>query len=95
MYNAGQSTQPVQPAQPRITYFYKGGCPYSRMTRQLILSKLGGSARIEPVCVDADPQGYKTQLAWQTGKDVQTFPQIFYNNRHVGGYTDLARMLSR
>lgn len=51
----------------------------------------GNVTSIEKICVDKDPSGYKESLSRYCKGNVNTFPQIFINDKHVGGYSDFAR----
>ncbi len=77
-----------------ITYFYKQSCPFSKMTHVVMAQQFGGS-RIKKICVDDNVNGYKQHLSRICQKEIKTFPQIFINNRHVGGYTDLINRVNR
>jgi glutaredoxin len=105
----------VNMVQDEITYFYKGGCPYSRKTHELV-SRLeaasnpspaysGGQGRnvnhfqsrplrVSAICVDRDVDGFKQSISEHVGRRVDTFPQIFVNKRHVGGYSDFANLFN-
>jgi len=79
----------------KVTYFYKEGCPYSSMTHSVVQRMVGGSDRqinVQKFCVDENPTGYKRTLSRYCGKHITTFPQIFINDKHIGGYSELARM---
>lgn len=78
---------------PKVTYFYKQQCPFSKMTHPVITRQFGGNGEIEAVCVDGNPSFYKKSLSKFCRKEITTFPQIFINNIHVGGYADLERFL--
>lgn len=51
----------------------------------------GGRHNVQKVCVDVDPQGFKRKISNACGRNVSTFPQIFIDNRYVGGYSDFCR----
>ena len=77
-----------------ILYFYKHGCPFSERTHHTIIENFGRlNHQINKVCVDQNPQKYKDELSKQCGTKITTFPQIFVNNVHVGGYTDLQQWI--
>lgn len=72
-----------------IVYFYKDGCPFSQRTHETMETKFGGGRHsVNPICVDRDPQGYKNMLSQHCRKRIETFPQIFIDSRHIGGYAD-------
>ena len=80
-----------------ITYFYKDGCPYSKKAHNLVREQFGGRRdfAVKAICVDGNPHHYKQQLSHFCGKEISTFPQIFVNNNHVGGYSDLESLVGK
>lgn len=52
----------------------------------------GGGHSVKRICVDTDPQGYKQSLSRFCGRNVTSFPQIFIDDRYIGGYNDFAKM---
>ena len=62
-------------------------CPFCLMAERLLKSK--GVADIEKIRVDLEPTR-RTEMMERTGR--RTVPQIYVNDRHVGGYDDLAAL---
>lgn len=79
-----------------LTYFYKSTCPYSKKTKEIVREHFEGrnDIKVNPVCVDNNPEQWKQKLSHMSGKPVTTFPQIFFNKQHIGGYTDFADRLN-
>lgn len=78
-----------------VVYFYKDGCPFSRMTHTVMKQQFGGNLRfkVRPICVDDNPQHFKDVLSKHCGKTISTFPQVFIDDKHIGGYSDFVRLL--
>jgi glutaredoxin 3 len=72
----------------KIVVYSKSNCPYCVRAKDLLKKK--GTA-FEEINLDNDFEGL-TRLKNQTG--LQTVPQIFINDKLVGGYTDLAALES-
>ena len=64
-----------------------GVCPYCQMAERYLHKK--GVAMIEKVRVDLNP-AQRDAMMQSTGR--RTVPQIFINDRHVGGYDDLVAL---
>ena len=62
-------------------------CPYCVAAERLLSSK--GVARIEKIRVDLQP-ARRIEMMERTGR--RTVPQIFIDDRHVGGFDDLAAL---
>ena len=62
-------------------------CPYCVRAEMLLKSK--GVEVTEKIFVDDTPDGFQN-LADVTGR--RTVPQIFIDERHIGGYDDLAAL---
>ena len=71
----------------RILMYATGVCPFCLMAERLLRSK--GVAVIEKVRVDLEPQR-RDEMIERTGR--RTVPQIYVDERHVGGYDDLAAL---
>jgi glutaredoxin 3 len=71
----------------RILMYSTGVCPFCLMAERLLRSK--GVAAIEKVRVDLEPQR-KDEMIERTGR--RTVPQIYVDDRHIGGYDDLAAL---
>lgn len=76
-----------------VTLFYKSTCPYSQMAKELIKEQFGGH-KVESVCVDGDLQEFKSTLTEFCRKPITTFPQVFIDDQHIGGYSDLQSYLN-
>jgi len=73
----------MKPAENRkIEIYSKKWCPYCRKAKAFLLSK--GLSYIE---YDIDEASKAEEMARRT--DRKTVPQIFINDNHIGGYTDL------
>lgn len=62
-------------------------CPYCIRAEQLLHSK--GVTEIEKIRVDLQPE-LRMAMTEKTGR--RTVPQIYIDERHVGGYDDLAAL---
>ena len=71
----------------RILMYATGVCPFCLMAERLLHSK--GVAAIEKVRVDLEPQR-RDEMIERTGR--RTVPQIYVDERHIGGYDDLAAL---
>jgi glutaredoxin 3 len=70
---------------PRVVMYCTGVCGYCRRAEALLAAR--GVTQIEKLRIDQDPRLLHEMLE-KTGR--RTVPQIFINERHVGGYDDLA-----
>ncbi|ODA67340.1 Glutaredoxin-3 [Methyloligella halotolerans] len=71
----------------RITLYTTQLCGYCRAAKQLLMSK---GLDFDEISVDWDPE-LREQMTNRAGGQ-RTVPQIFINERHVGGYQDLATL---
>ena len=71
----------------KVMMYSTGVCPFCVMAERLLKSK--GVADIEKIRVDLEPTR-RTEMMERTGR--RTVPQIYVNDRHVGGYDDLAAL---
>ena len=71
----------------RILMYATGVCPFCIMAERLLRAK--GVAAIEKVRVDLEP-ARKDEMIERTGW--RTVPQIYVDERHIGGYDDLAAL---
>lgn len=74
---------------PRIVIYTKDWCGYCRAAKQL-LERLGHS--FEEIDVTNDVATYRQMVQLADGRS--TVPQIFVDGVGIGGYTDLARLVS-
>jgi glutaredoxin 3 len=71
---------------PKIELYCSGFCAYCVMAERLLEAK---GARYEVLRVDTDNKLYEEML---TRSQRRTVPQIFIDDQHIGGYTDLAQL---
>ena len=71
-----------------IVIYTKDWCGYCRAAKQL-LEQLGQA--YQEIDVTSDQAGYEEMLGKSDGRT--SVPQIFFNGRGIGGYTDLARLV--
>ncbi len=69
----------------RVRMYSTGVCAYCRRAEALLTAR--GVDRIEHLRVDLEPK-LLAEMIERTGR--RTVPQIFIDERHVGGYDDLA-----
>lgn len=69
----------------RVRMYSTGYCAFCRRAEALLAAR--GAQNIETIRVDLDPT-LLAEMVRLTGR--RTVPQIFINDRHVGGYDDLA-----
>ena len=69
----------------KVLMYSTAVCPYRVRAEQLLKRK--GVQEIEKVRVDLQPE-LRAAMIDKTGR--RTVPQIYINDRHVGGYDDLA-----
>lgn len=73
-----------------IIVFSKTTCPWCQKAKQLLNSK---GLKYKSIELDVnDNDKYVNALVTLTGQ--HTVPNIFINNRHIGGFTDLQSYLS-
>ncbi len=72
---------------PRISMYCTAVCPYCVAAERLLKSK--GVSEIEKIRVDLQP-ARRAEMMERT--DRRTVPQIFIDDRHVGGFDDLAAL---
>lgn len=71
---------------PKIVIYTKNYCPYCDRAKNLFTAK---KATYEEINVEDKP-GFYEELKKKTG--MMTVPQIFINDKLIGGYTDLAAL---
>jgi len=69
----------------KVLMYSTAVCPYCVRAEQLLKRK--GVQEIEKVRVDLQPE-LRVLMMQKTGR--RTVPQIYIDDRHVGGYDDLA-----
>ena len=72
---------------PRISMYCTAVCPYCVAAERLLKSK--GIAEIEKIRIDVQPERRKEMME-RTGR--RTVPQIYIDDRHVGGFDDLTSL---
>lgn len=68
----------------KIVMYTSAVCPYCINAERLLASK--GVTEINKIRVDLQPEKREEMIA-QTGR--RTVPQIFIDDRHIGGFDDL------
>jgi glutaredoxin 1 len=69
----------------RFTIFGRPDCGFCIRAKQLLESKA-----LEMKWIDIEVEGIsKADLEKTVGKPVETVPQIFHGQNHIGGYTEL------
>jgi glutaredoxin 3 len=71
----------------RVRMYSSGYCAFCRRAEALLAAR--GVKHIETLRVDQDPR-LLAEMVHLTGR--RTVPQIFIDQRHVGGYDDLAAL---
>lgn len=71
---------------PKVVIYSKSYCPFCDRAKALFKAK---NIDFETIQLDDKPELY-TELKQKTG--MMTVPQIFINDKLVGGYTDLAAL---
>ena len=71
----------------RIEIYTTEMCPYCIMAKELLEEK---GIEIEEIRVDLDRRRMVEAVARSGGR--RTVPQIFIDNRHIGGYDDLCAL---
>lgn len=67
----------------KVIVYSSAQCPYCTMAKQLLDRK---GVKYDEIRVDMDPS--KREEMMQKSKQ-RTVPQIFINNKAIGGYTDM------
>jgi glutaredoxin 3 len=69
---------------PPITIYTKAFCPFCVAAKALLKSK---NAPFTEISVDGDPPSQSAMAARAGGR--RTVPQIFFGERHIGGFEDI------
>ncbi|WP_269496543.1 glutaredoxin 3 [Castellaniella sp. S9] len=72
---------------PQVTMYCTAVCPYCIRAEALLRQR--GVADIHKIHIDRDP-AQRAVMMERTGR--RTVPQIYIDDRHVGGYDDLAAL---
>ncbi|HET9599672.1 MAG TPA: glutaredoxin 3 [Anaeromyxobacteraceae bacterium] len=71
----------------RVVVYTKSGCPYSAGAKRLLEEK---GIAFEEVNVSLAPER-RAELR-ERAPGARTLPQVFFGDRHVGGYTELQEL---
>lgn len=72
-----------------VVIFGRPGCPYCVRAKQLAETLAEKSDDFDFRYVDIQAEGItKADLSKTVGKEVETVPQIFIDEKHIGGCTD-------
>lgn len=71
----------------KIEMYATASCPYCVRARRLLERK---GVRYDEYLVDADPSLRPTMVSRANGRT--SVPQIFIDERHIGGYDDMAAL---
>jgi glutaredoxin 3 len=71
----------------KIIMYCTAVCPYCVAAERLLNSK--GVSQIDKVRIDLQP-GLREEMMERTGR--RTVPQIYIDDRHVGGFDDLSAL---
>jgi len=74
----------------KITMYCTAVCPYCVAAERLLNAK--GVTQIDKVRIDLQP-GLRQEMMARTGR--RTVPQIYIDDRHVGGFDDLSALNAR
>jgi glutaredoxin 3 len=69
---------------PKVTMYSSAVCPYCINAERLLTSK--GVTEINIIRIDLQPE-LRDEMMQKTGR--RTVPQIYINDRHIGGFDDL------
>ncbi|VVD83811.1 glutaredoxin [Pandoraea eparura] len=72
---------------PKIVMYSTQVCPYCQMAERLLRQR--GVQDIEKVLIDKEP-ARREEMMTRTGR--RTVPQIYIDERHIGGYDDLSAL---
>lgn len=70
-----------------VLVYYSPYCPYCMMAKRLLDAK---KVNFEAINVQKHPEKRDEMLSISNGQ--HTVPQIFINQQHIGGYTDMAAL---
>lgn len=72
---------------PKIVMYSTQVCPYCQMAERLLRQR--GVQDIEKILIDKEP-ARRDEMMTRTGR--RTVPQIYIDERHIGGYDDLSAL---
>jgi len=70
----------------KIQMYSKSWCPYCRMAKRLLAAK---GQKWEEIDVEEQPER-RREMVDRSGRT--TVPQIWIDERHIGGYDELSRL---
>lgn len=77
-----------------VVIFGRSGCPYCVRAKELAEKLKTNLSDFDYRYVDIIEEGIsKADLSKSVGKPVETVPQIFIDEKPVGGYTDFAALM--
>jgi glutaredoxin 3 len=71
----------------KVVMYTKANCPYCRMAKDLLAAH---KVDFEEIRIDLDEQKLQEMMRLS---DRRTVPQIFINDKPIGGYDDLATLV--
>ena len=74
-------------ANAKVVVYSKAQCPYCKMAKELLQSR---NIAFEEIRVDLDNSKLEEMLRLSNKR---TVPQIFINDKSIGGYDDLAALV--
>ncbi|MCK5697313.1 MAG: glutaredoxin 3 [Gammaproteobacteria bacterium] len=69
-----------------VTMYCTDSCPFCRNAEKLLLSK---GVEIEKINIELEPDKF-AEIVAKIGRD--SVPQIFIDERHIGGFDDLSEL---
>ncbi|UXN33751.1 GrxA family glutaredoxin [Avibacterium paragallinarum] len=77
-----------------VVIFGRSGCPYCVRAKELAEKLKTNLSDFDYRYVDIIEEGIsKADLSKSVGKPVETVPQIFIDEKPIGGYTDFAALM--
>jgi len=70
----------------QVTMYYSSECPFCRNAEKLLLAK---GVAIDKISIDGQDEKLQEMIKL-AGRD--SVPQIFIDNRHIGGFDDLSEL---
>ncbi len=70
----------------KVVLYSKDNCPFCRLAKELLTSR---HIAFEEIRVDLDPAKLDEMIRLSQKR---TLPQIFINDKSIGGYDDLAKL---
>ncbi len=75
---------------PKIEIYLQNNCPYCDMAKNLLASYQLNINDFICINVKTDPNEFENMK--QRSNNRKTTPQIFINDKHIGGYDDLKKL---